>query len=201
MTVSGNRLSENWGRPQQASDFFLFKGYVQSILSRLGIDKIQNQPVTSDTFAEGIAISSGNEILVELGTVKKSILKTFDIKQEVLFADFNWNAVLKLVTNKIKFTEIPKYPEVRRDLALLVDENVAFDAIYKVARQSEKTLLKDINLFDVYSGKNLPDGKKSYAVSFTIQDSAKTLTDDQIDKIMRKLTRQYESELGATLRQ
>jgi phenylalanyl-tRNA synthetase beta chain len=92
----------------------------------------------------------GEELLVEYGTVKKSILKHFDIKQEVLFADFNWNVVLKLISNKIRFAEIPKYPEVRRDLALLLDENVAFDAIYKIARQTEKSLLKDIRLFDVY---------------------------------------------------
>ncbi len=201
LTVTGNRVPENWNRPGQASDFFFFKGYVLAIFSRLGIDKIQNQPAASDVFAEGIAIVSGNDVLVEIGTVKKSILKHFDIKQEVLFADFNWNAILKLVTNKLKFTDIPKYPEVRRDLALLVDENVTFDSIYKVARQAEKSLLKDVNLFDVYAGKNLPDGKKSYAVSFTIQDNSKTLTEDQIDKIMRKLTQQFEGELGATLRQ
>ncbi|CAM3299683.1 Phenylalanine--tRNA ligase beta subunit [Flavobacterium longum] len=200
MIVTGQRLQENWGRPQQASDFFLFKGYVNTVLSRLGIEKIQNQPANNDIFSEGIALVSGNEVLVELGTVKKSLLKEFDIKQEVLFADFNWSAVLKLLTNKIRFTDIPRYPEVRRDLALLVDESVSFDAIYKIARQSEKSLLKDVNLFDVYSGKNLPEGKKSYAVSFTIQDNSKTLTDEQIDKIMRKLTHQFESELGASLR-
>lgn len=200
LIVTGNRLSENWGNPGQASDFFLFKGYVNTILSRLGIDKIHNQPVAADIFAEGIALVCGTETLVELGTIKKPILREFDIKQEVLFADFNWNAVLKLLSNKIRFTDIPKYPEVRRDLALLVDDSVSFDAIYKIARQTEKSLLKDINLFDVYAGKNLPDGKKSYAVSFTIQDSSKTLTDDQIDKIMRKLTQHFESELGATLR-
>ncbi|HLA54960.1 MAG TPA: phenylalanine--tRNA ligase subunit beta [Flavobacterium sp.] len=198
--VSGNRVQETWAKPQKNSDFFLFKGYVHTILSRLGIDKIQNQPAVSDVFAEGISITSGNDVLVELGTVKKSILKHFDIKQEVLFADFNWNLILKMINNKIRFTEIPKYPEVRRDLALLVDENVSFDSIYKIARQSERSLLKDINLFDVYSGNNLPEGKKSYAVSFTIQDNSKTLTDEQIDKIMRKLTQHFESELGASLR-
>jgi len=198
--VSGNRLQESWAKPQKMSDFFLFKGYVNAILSRLGIEKTQNQPVASDVFAEGIAINVGNDVLVELGTVKKSILKHFDIKQEVLFADFNWGLILKLVSNKIKFTDIPKYPEVRRDLALLVDENITFDNIYKIARQSEKSLLKDINLFDVYLGENLPEGKKSYAVSFTIQDNSKTLTDAQIDKIMGKLTHNFESELGAVLR-
>ncbi|TDE49875.1 phenylalanine--tRNA ligase subunit beta [Flavobacterium sp. GT3P67] len=198
--LSGNRNQENWTNAQKPSDFFLFKGYVNGILSRLGIQKTQNVPVTSDVFSEGIAISVGTEILVELGVVKKSILKHFGIKQEVFFADFNWALILKLISTKIKYTEIPKYPEVRRDLALLIDQNVTYDSIYNIARQTEKALLKDINLFDVYEGKNLPEGKKSYALSFTIQDSSKTLTDTQIDKIMSKLQNNFETELGASLR-
>jgi phenylalanyl-tRNA synthetase beta chain len=198
--ASGNRSEESWRNDQKPSDFFLFKGYVTSVLERLGILKIQNKPATSDVFAEGMAIACGNDILVEFGTVKKSILKYFDIKQEVFYADFNWNLILKLISTKIKFTDIPKYPEVRRDLALLVDQSVAFDAIYSIARQTEKSLLKDINLFDVYEGKNLPEGKKSYAVSFTLQDNSKTLTEEQIDKIMNKLQKNMEIELGASLR-
>ncbi len=198
--LSGNRNQENWTSAQKPSDFFLFKGYVNGILSRLGIQKTQNVSVTSDVFSEGIAISVGTEILVELGVVKKSILKHFGIKQEVFFADFNWALILKLISTKIKYTEIPKYPEVRRDLALLIDQNVTYDSIYNIARQTEKALLKDINLFDVYEGKNLPEGKKSYALSFTIQDSSKTLTDTQIDKIMSKLQNNFETELGASLR-
>ncbi|WP_338644707.1 phenylalanine--tRNA ligase subunit beta [Flavobacterium sp. KS-LB2] len=198
--LSGNRNQENWTSTQKPSDFFLFKGYVNGILSRLGIQKTQNVPVTSDVFSEGIAISVGTEIVVELGVVKKSVLKHFGIKQEVLFADFNWALILKLISTKIKYTEIPKYPEVRRDLALLIDQNVTYDSIYNIARQSEKALLKDINLFDVYEGTNLPEGKKSYALSFTIQDNSKTLTDVQIDKIMSKLQNNFETELGASLR-
>jgi phenylalanyl-tRNA synthetase beta chain len=198
--LSGNRNQENWTSAQKPSDFFLFKGYVNGILSRLGIQKTQNVPVTTDVFSEGIAISVGTEILVELGVVKKSILKHFGIKQEVFFADFNWALILKLISTKKKYTEIPKYPEVRRDLALLIDQNVTYDSIYNIARQTEKALLKDINLFDVYEGKNLPEGKKSYALSFTIQDSSKTLTDTQIDKIMSKLQNNFETELGASLR-
>lgn len=198
--VSGNRSEESWTNAQKPSDFFLFKGYVNAILERLGIIKIQYKTVSSDVFAEGIAIACGNDTLVEFGTVKKSILKHFDIKQEVFYADFNWNLVLKLIGTKIKFTDIPKYPEVRRDLALLVDENVAFDAIYTIARQTEKSLLKEVNLFDVYQGKNLPEGKKSYAVSFILQDNSKTLTDEQIDKILNKLQKNFENELGASLR-
>ena len=198
--LSGNRNQESWTNAQKPSDFFLFKGYANAILSRLGIQKTQNLPVTSDVFSEGIAIGFGQEIIVELGVVKKSILKNFGIKQEVFFADFNWALILKLISAKIKYTEIPKYPEVRRDLALLIDQNVTYDSIYSVARQTEKTLLKDINLFDVYEGQNLPEGKKSYALSFTIQDNSKTLTDAQIDKIMSKLQNNFETELGASLR-
>ena len=198
--TTGNRFGESWTNAQRPSDFFLFKGYVNTILSRLGIYKIQYKPVTSDVFAEGIAIAAGTDILVEFGTVKKSILKHFDIKQEVFYADFNWNAILKSLSNKIKFTEIPKYPEVRRDLALLVDEEATFEEVYNIARQTEKSLLKDITLFDVYIGTNLPEGKKSYAVSFTIQDDSKTLTDTQIEKIMSKLQSNFETQLGAQLR-
>ena len=200
MFITGNRNQESWTNAQKPSDFFLFKGYVNAVLERLGIQKLQNLPMSSDVFSEGIAIGFGNNTLVEYGVVKKSILKHFDIKQEVLFADFNWALILKLLSNKIKFIEIPKYPEVRRDLSLLLDESISFDAIYKLARQTEKSLLKDINLFDVYQGKNLPEGKKSYAVSFTIQDNTKTLTDVQIDKIMSKLQKNLETELGASLR-
>lgn len=198
--TTGNRISESWTTPQKPTDFFLFKGYVSAILARLGIDKTQNVPATNDIFAEGIAFAIGNDILAEMGTVKKSIVKHFDTKQEVFYAEFYWDLVLKLLSNKVKFTAIAKYPEVRRDFALLVDANVAFESIYKVARQTEKSLLKDINLFDVYEGKNLPEGKKSYAVSFTIQDTTKTLTDVQVDKIMGKLQSNFESELGAQLR-
>ncbi len=198
--VSGNRNGESWASPQKTSDFFLFKGYVDGILARLGIDKAQTQPLVSDVFAEGLSLAIGNGVLVEFGTVKRSVLKHFDIKQEVLFADFNWDQVLKIASNKIKFTDIPKYPEVRRDLALLIDQEVSFESVYKVARQSEKSLLKDVSLFDVYEGKNLPEGKKSYAVSFIIQDNSKTLTDEQVEKIMGKLQQNFEKELGASLR-
>lgn len=198
--LTGSKNQESWTNAQRPSDFFLFKGYVTGILSRLGITKTQNVPSTSDVFSEGIAIAIGNDTLVELGVVKKSILKHFGIKQEVFYADFNWALILKLIATKIKYTEIPKYPEVRRDLALLIDQNVSYESIYNIAKQTEKALLKDINLFDVYEGQNLPEGKKSYALSFTIQDNSKTLTDTQIDKIMSKLQNNFETELGASLR-
>jgi len=198
--VTGNDKLESWTYSQKPSDFFLFKGLVETIVNRLGIQKLETKPVISDVFGEGIAYYFGKDLIVELGTVKKPILKYFDIKQDVFYADFNWNFILKLISNKIKFQELPKYPEVRRDLALLLDENTMFESIYKIARQTEKTLVKEISLFDVYQGKNLQEGKKSYALSFILQDQGKTLTDEQIDKIMTKLQSNFEKELGATLR-
>ncbi|HSD08943.1 phenylalanine--tRNA ligase subunit beta [Flavobacterium sp.] len=197
---TGQRNQESWTNAQKPSDFFLFKGYIEAVLSRLGITNTKSVAVNSDVFSEGIALGQGSATLVEFGVVKKSVLKHFGIKQEVFYADFNWATVLKSMSSKIKFTEIPKYPEVRRDLALLVDQEVTYDAIYTIARQTEKSLLKDINLFDVYEGKNLPEGKKSYALSFIIQDATKTLEDAQIDKIMNKLQKSFETELGASLR-
>ncbi|KAF2519222.1 phenylalanine--tRNA ligase subunit beta [Flavobacterium salilacus subsp. salilacus] len=200
LTVTGNRVAESWTQSQKASDFFMFKGMVTMVLERLGITKTQTQPLTNDVFAEGFAYTIGQDILVETGTIKKSVLKEFDIKQEVFFADFNWGSIIKLVSEKIKYTEISKFPEVRRDLALLVDSDTSFESIYAIARQTEKSLLKDINLFDVYEGNNLPEGKKSYAVSFILQDNNKTLTDEQIDKIMNKIRLNLEKDAGAQLR-
>jgi phenylalanyl-tRNA synthetase beta chain len=200
LLLSGNRHAEIWNNAQKPTDFFMFKGYVDSVLSRLGIEKIKSIPVEVDLFAEGMSYQVGTEVLVRFGTIRKNILKHFDIKQEVFFADFHWDAVLKLISNKIKFADIPRYPEVRRDLALLVDEQVSFDSIYQTARQSEKSLLKEVQLFDVYTGANLPEGKKSYAVSFILQDDSKTLTDEQIEKVMSKLQKNFAAELGAVLR-
>ncbi|WP_264558871.1 phenylalanine--tRNA ligase subunit beta [Flavobacterium sp. N2270] len=201
MFVTGNTTKETWNQATAKSDFFLFKGYVNTVLSRLGLDaKITTLPLEMDLLSEGVSLVIGKETIVEFGTVKKNILKHFDIKQEVFYADFDWNRIQKYVSNKIKFTDIPKYPEVRRDLALLVGNDITFEAIYKVAKQTEKKYLKDVNLFDVYEGKNLPEGKKSYAVSFTIQDESKTLTDKEIEKTMLKLQTNLEKELGAALR-
>lgn len=198
--LSGNRNSEHWTQTSKASDFFQFKGYLDGVLARLGIDKAKTKPLQSDVFAEGIQYVIGAETLVEFGTVKKTILKHFDIKQEVFYADINWNLVLKLVSTKMKFQDIPKFPEVRRDFSMLIDEVVSFDAIYQLAKQTEKTLLKNIQLFDVYQGDKLPEGKKSYAVSFILQDSSKTLTDEQIDAVMSKLQEKLTTELGVSLR-
>ena len=198
--MSGNKAAETWTTNQKPSDFFLFKGYVLGILNKIGLQKIVSTTLKTDVFAEGMVYEMGNSTLVEFGTIKKSILKHFDIKQDVFYADFNWNAILKQISSNIKFTEIPKYPEVRRDLALLIDNSVEFSQLMEIAKKTEKLLLKKVDLFDVYEGKNIPSGKKSYALSFILQDNSKTLTDSQIEKVMAKLTYNFQTELGATLR-
>lgn len=201
VSMSGNATSENWNIAQKPSDFFLFKGHITAILSKLNIDtKVKTIPVSHDVFAEGMGYAIGNEVIAEFGTIKKSVLKHFDIKQDVFFADINWDAIQKYISNKIKLVDIPKFPEVKRDLALLVNQSVTFEQLYQAAKQSEKVLLKNINLFDVYEGKNLPEGKKSYALSFVLQDTANTLTDVQIDAIMNKLQHAFETKFEAVLR-
>lgn len=199
--VTGNRNEERWTNTVQKSDFFFLKGTISAILDRLGLSRYKVSPVKNDVFSEGVSLSLGKNKLVDFGLVNKKILKHFGISQNVLFADFNWDVILDLVRhNTIKFKDIPKYPAVRRDFALLLDESISFEDIDKIASQTEKQLLKDVDLFDVYQGKNLPKGKKSYAVSFTLQDENKTLTDKQIDKIMNKLQINFEKQLGAELR-
>ncbi|WP_282043329.1 phenylalanine--tRNA ligase subunit beta [Winogradskyella flava] len=199
--VTGNKNEERWNSPTQPSDFFFLKGTVESTLERLGLKRLKSAPTKSDVISEGVSLALGKKTMVDFGLVKKSVLKHFGISQNVLYADFNWDNVLEMAQhNKIKFNAIPKYPEVRRDFALLLDNSVSFEDIHTIAKQTEKQLLKNVNLFDVYEGKNLPAGKKSYAVSFTLQDENKTLTDKQIDKLMSKLQSNFESKLGAELR-
>lgn len=199
--VTGNRMEDTWTSPPKKADFFYLKAVVENLLDRLGLSQLISQPNSSDSLSEGINLLLANKRIVSLGVVKKSILKEFDIKEEVLFADFDWDYLLEaIVNNKIVYREIPKYPEVKRDYALLVDERVSFKQIYDIALQTERKFLTNVNLFDVYKGKNLPEGKKSYAVSYTLQNENGTLTDKQIDKIMNKLLHRYESELGAELR-
>ena len=199
--VSGNRHHESWNAGNQPSDFFFLKGCIQAIFDRLGISRYKTSPTKNDMLSEGLSLSLGKTVLVEFGIVKKQVLKSFGISQQVLFADFNWDNILEIAKrNSIKFKNIPKYPKVRRDFALLLDDSVTFESIYDIAKRTEKQLLKEVNLFDVYHGKNLPKGKKSYAVSFTVQDENKTLTDKQIDKIMNKLQASFEKQLGAELR-
>ena len=199
--ISGPKKAESWAETESQENFFYAKGVINSLFQKLGISSYQVKSTKSSVLSEGIEYNSKKSRLVEFGTVKKSVLKHFDIDQEVIYADFNWEAILELLQNKKKIvTSIPKYPGSRRDFALLLDKSVHYEQIEEIAMQTEKKLLKDVNLFDVYEGKNLPEGKKSYAVSFTFQDENKTLTDKQVDKLMSKLKYRFEKELNAELR-
>ena len=199
--VSGDRTQSSWAVAPKKSEFFYLKGIVENVFERLGVRDLDTQPLGNADFSEGISYTKNDTVLVSLGLVSRAALKQFDIKQEVFYADLNWDALLKLVsTQNVVFKEIPKFPEVTRDFALLLDESVSFQKVYDIAWKTERKLLKKVNLFDVYTGNNLPEGKKSYAVSFTLMDEKKTLTDKQIDKIMGKLLAQYQKELGAELR-
>jgi phenylalanyl-tRNA synthetase beta chain len=201
ITVTGNRTKTRWDVKNKHVDIFYLKGIIKTLLNRLGFDKVKYTKVKSDIYSEVIGLSLGKIRLVEFGTIKASILKEFGIKQEVLFADFNWNNILEYTGRKSVIVEsLAKYPEVKRDLALLVDENVKFIDLYNAAFQSERNLLKNVDLFDVYTGSKLPEGKKSYALSFVLQDEEKTLNDKQIDKIMHKLQQTFINQFKAELR-
>lgn len=199
--VTGNRTKDSWNANVAQSDFFYLKGVLTSVLERLGINKLKSTPSKNDVFSEGLSFSLGKIKLADFGVVKRSILKEFGIKQEVLFADLNWENILKLTSKKsVKVSELSKFPSVKRDLALLLNNKTEFKEVYNLAFQSERKLLKEVDLFDVYEGDKLPEGKKSYAVSFVLQDENKTLEDKQIDKIMQKLQASFEKNLEAVLR-
>jgi phenylalanyl-tRNA synthetase beta chain len=201
ITITGNQNASNWSSPENKSNVFYLKGIVKALLNRLGIANIKYVATDNDLFSDAIAIQIGASKLVEFGIVKSSILKKFGIKQEVLFADFDWTLVLQHLGKKqIKVKALPKYPEVKRDLALLLDQSVKFIDLYQAAFQTEKKLLKEVDLFDVYEGDKIPKGKISYALSFVLQDENKTLTDNQIDKIMQKLQNTFTNQFGAQLR-
>ena len=201
LLVSGLKGDKNWTLPSSKSTFFYFKGFVINVLERLGITDYSENGTNDENFSEGLSFSKNGKLLVEFGTINKSITANFGIDAETFYADFKWDDVLEeIATDNFILKAIPKFPKVKRDLALLIDESVTFDSLKKTAQQTEKKLLKNINLFDVYTGSKLPEGKKSYALSFTIQDEKRTLTDKQIDKIMKKLQQNFESEFGASLR-
>lgn len=202
--VTGKRVQGSWAHPDEDSSYYELKAYVENVLARLGVPAgmIVAAKSQNNIFSSGIELKNrGGKVFVEMGVVAKALQRKADISAPVYFADIHWTAVMKAVkNNKVEFTEISKYPSVSRDLALLVDKNVEFAQIEQIARQSEKKLLKSVELFDVYEGKNLPAGKKSYAVNFILQDSDKTLTDKAIEAIMNKLVNNLKKQLGAELR-
>ena len=202
--LTGKRVTGSWAHTDEDSSVYELKAYVENVLNRLGIlaGQLQTAPADIDIFSAALSLNlrNGKRVAV-FGMVARGILKQMDIDQPVFFADLNWNELMKLQKGyKVGFKEIAKYPAVKRDLALLVDESVQFSDIEKLAFETDRKLLKKVTLFDVYAGKNLMPGKKSYAVSFTLQDESQTLNDKAIDKVMQKLIYNLETKLGAKLR-
>jgi phenylalanyl-tRNA synthetase beta chain len=201
--LTGNKDGDNWTGKSQLSSFYTLKSYLEKIFSRLGIspDNCQVENFSTEIFSDGIAYSFNNQKIAQLGIVHKNILKQSDIQSDVYYADIHWTMLLNAIKKaKVAYSPLPKFPEVRRDLALLVDRDVTFSTIKMWALRTEKEILKTVNIFDVYEGDRLPEGKKSYAVSFLLRDDSKTLNDKQIEKTMEKLMNAFKRELGAQIR-
>ena len=204
MWITGKRVEGSWTHPDEQSSFYELKGYVLNIVKRLGVNPgiMVCEHSDNNVFGKALVLKTrAGKVLCEMGTVCHKILKKMDISQDVFYADLNWDNLMRTIKkNETLYHDISKFPSVSRDLALLIDKSVQFEQIEQIARQTEKKLLKSVELFDVYEGKNLPDGKKSYAVNFILQDESKTLTDKQIDAIMTKLINNLKQKLGAELR-
>lgn len=199
--ITGTRNEGSWALANKKSDFFYGKGIITAVLERIGIIDYTEEHSENTAFSEGICIVKNKTTLVEFGIVKKKVTKHFDIQHEVFYADFNWDAILKYISTKnFAVRAIPKFPESERDFALLIDNQISFKELKDAALQIEKKLLKSVRLFDVYTGQNLPEGKKSYALNFIFRDEKETLTDKKVDKIMNKLREKFETSFGASLR-
>ncbi|MCK9639836.1 MAG: phenylalanine--tRNA ligase subunit beta [Prolixibacteraceae bacterium] len=201
--ISGNKENENWVSKALPSSFFTLKSYVEKILSRLGIspDACQIKSFSSELFADGLIYTFNNQQIAQIAILGKNILKQNGIAADLFYGDIHWTLLLNAIKKqKVSYTPLPKFPEVKRDLALLVDQEVSFSAIKMWAFRTERELLKSVTIFDVYEGAHLPEGKKSYAVSFLLRDDSKTLHDKQIEKTMEKLMNIFQRELGAQIR-
>jgi phenylalanyl-tRNA synthetase beta chain len=202
--LTGLKSDESWTAKQEPTTFFTLKAQVEYIMERVGIqtNKCQTSGIRNDIFSDGLKYTLNNSDFVQFGIVNKKLAQQFDIKNPVFYADFNWDYVMKLIrNNKVTFEELPRFPEVRRDLSLVINKDVTFEKVRAVAQKSEKRLLRNINLFDVYEGDKIDSSKKAYAMSFILRDAEKTLTDQEVDGIMQKLLKAFESEVGAQIRQ
>jgi phenylalanyl-tRNA synthetase beta chain len=200
--ITGTKKNESWNSKNEPVNFFMLKGIVEAILERLGIKDFKIVESKEEFFLQGASINWNKKTIVEFGAISNSILKFMDIKQNVLYANFNWEIIMEAIKNTptLSYAEVPRFPEVKRDLSLLIDKAVEFEQLEQLAYQSEKNILKRVNLFDVYEGEKLPADKKSYALSFILQDENATLTDKQIEKVMEKLIKTYQEKIGAEVR-
>lgn len=199
--IMGKRTASNWKNPSQSTDFFYLKGVVCSLLEKLGLSDVQEKETDYTQFSEGLQLIKNKLVVADFGLISSKISKTFDIDEPVYYANIHWEELFKIVKNRsFQLQSIPKYPKVKRDLALLLDDSIRFTDLQMAAKKVDSQLLKEVSLFDVYTGNSLPEGKKSYALSFTLLDEKQTLTDKRIDAIMKKLQRTFEKEFGASLR-
>ena len=200
--MTGRLQKERWNATHANATFHHIHGAVKSILNRLGIEASLHDVEGTKAYAYGMEFrTKEGKLLANFGSVNSNLLEAFDIEQEVFYADFDWSLVLKQsALNEFEVTELPKYPSVRRDLALFVDKTVKYAQLEQLAYQTERNLLKEVDLFDVYEGKGVPEGKRSYALSFILQDEKSTLNDKTIDKAMNRLQQRFEKEVGAQLR-
>ena len=202
--ITGKRVEGSWAHANEESSFYELSAYVENILRRIGVKPgmTVRKKSENDIFSAGLTIENrGGKKLIEMGIITKKLLKQFGLDAPVFYAELNWTALMKVIKkNEVLYTEVPKFPAVSRDLALLVDNSIEFAQIEQIARATEKKLLKKVELFDVYEGDKLPAGKKSYAVNFILQDEEKTMGDKQIEAIMNKLIAQLKKQLNAELR-
>lgn len=202
--ITGKRQTKNWATNEAYSSPYELKVHLENVFLRVGLkeyQKLTHTPFSDELFASGMTIGTRQFQLAKWGVVNRQLLKKFDIEQDVYYAEIDWNTLLKITRkSEVRFEELPKYPAVKRDLALLLDKEITFQQIEQIAYQSEKKLLKEVALFDVYEGDNLPQGKKSYAVNFVLQDFEKTLDDKRIDRIMKRIQNSLETKLNAQLR-
>ncbi len=201
--VTGNDKPQNWHTPSRPSDFFLLKAYVEDLARMFGLDltRLECTDAPSDLFEEGIRYRVKNKVLADLGEVSRACLSVLDIKQKVFAAEIDWDLFFNMVrNNKARFTDLPRFPEVHRDLALVVDNKVTYDKLHAIAFKTEKRLLKKVSLFDVYTGKGIPEGKKQYALSFVFRDPEKTLTDIYVEQLINRMMEAFTRETGAVLR-
>jgi len=203
MLLSGNQTIASWNLKAEPTNFFVLKSYAEKVLHKFGvnIEKTTTEELSNELYSDGLTYFMGEKVLFTIGKVHPKLLKQFDIKQDVFFAEVRWDVAVRFFgRNVVSYNEIPKFPEVKRDLALLINSDVTFKTLKDIAHKTEKKLLKSVTLFDVYEGEKLGEGKKSYALNFIIQDETKTLTDVQIDGIMNNLIAAYEKEVNAKLR-
>lgn len=199
--LSGNRNPESWNNSTDEVSFSDLKGAFEKIIKALGINNFSYTSSSSSQLTDGLECYAGKTLLAKLGSVSSELLKEFDIKQRVLYAEVRWDNIMKALPKEpIQYKEPEKYPAVRRDLSLLLDKAVKYADIERTALETERKLLRGVNLFDVYEGKNMDAGKKSYAISFTLQDASKTMNDQQVDIVMGRIQKALEEKLGASLR-